>query len=59
MTKNFDTSEDFIITIKPEATPEEVKQFTEQLARVILAIARHVVTLQDRPSGEAEDTIAF
>jgi len=59
MAKTTDPFEDLIITIKPEATPEEEERFLTELARVILAIARHVVTLEEALTAEEERAIDF
>jgi hypothetical protein len=42
--------DDLIITLKPEATPEEEERFLAELAKVVLAIARHVVAREDSQS---------
>jgi hypothetical protein len=53
MDTNNNKPDDFIITIKPDATPEELKRFTNELAYAILAIARH--TVDNEPAQELED----
>lgn len=45
--------DDFVITLKPDATPEQIERFISELAYAIVAIARHVVAdAQNPPEGE-------
>jgi hypothetical protein len=49
-------SEDIVITFRPEATPEEEERFISELAYAFLALARHLVAVEE----EAElDNIQF
>ena len=58
MPKKHDPFKDLIITFKPDVTPEEEEKFIQELARVIVALARHLAT---KESLEPEDleTIEF
>lgn len=53
--------DDLVITFKPDATAEEEERFLTDLARAILAVARHVIAVQEGDeSGEKElETIEF
>jgi len=55
MTTSRDLFEDLVITFKPDITLEEERQFIEKYARVIYAIARHVVESQSQDSSQAEE----
>lgn len=50
-----DPTEDLIITIKPDATPEEEEQFLTEFARIVLAIARHVVAHEEAQLSRSEE----
>lgn len=39
--------DDFVITFRPDATPEEEERFLNELAIAILAIARHLVDKEE------------
>ena len=51
MTKIEESLEDFIITIDPDAPPEEVERFLNELARVIIILAKHRVEMEDEKSS--------
>ena len=52
MTENKDPFDGLVITLKPDATPEEIDRFLTDLARAIIAIARHLVALEEGDSPE-------
>jgi hypothetical protein len=43
---------ELVITFRPDATPEEEERFLAELAHALLAIARHVVAVQEEPAGK-------
>lgn len=52
--------DDLVITFEPEATEEEKERFLTELARVVLVIARHLVTLEEEGQREnGLETIDF
>ena len=52
--KHNDPLDDFIITFRPDATPEEKDRFLSELAFAALAIARHVVMSEPLQPEEEE-----
>jgi hypothetical protein len=48
--------EDIIITFKPDATPEEEERFISELGYALLALARHLVAVEE---GGELDAIKF
>jgi ABC-type uncharacterized transport system involved in gliding motility auxiliary subunit len=58
MQKKPDTFEDLVITIKPDVTPEEEDRFIQELARIIVALARRLAAKENLEPEDLE-TIAF
>jgi hypothetical protein len=52
-----DSLDDFVITFKPDATPEEEERFLTDLAHAILAVARHVVATRDPKEDKAAERL--
>jgi hypothetical protein len=47
-----DPRDNLVITFKPETTPKEEERFLTELAQAILAVARHLVALQEAERDE-------
>ena len=50
-----DQEDDYIITLKPDITPEEEDRFLTELAHAIFAIARHVVATEEEKAAEGKE----
>jgi hypothetical protein len=49
-------SNEFVITFKPDATPEEEERFLTDFARVLLALARHIIDNEPPQEDRGEPT---
>ncbi|HEY3569931.1 MAG TPA: hypothetical protein VGP73_18500 [Thermoanaerobaculia bacterium] len=52
-TKNTQIAEDLVITFRPDATPEEKEKFISELAYALLALARHLVAVEEEGERDA------
>lgn len=48
---------DYVITFKPDATPEEEERFLTELAYAIFAIARHAVAMEEEQGAEDREEL--
>lgn len=53
MTATPDPFDDLVITYAPEATTEAKECFRKELAEAVLAIAHHLVALEDAKTDES------
>ena len=47
MTNKPKSDEDLVISFNPDATPEEMKRFISEMAYALLALARHLVAVEE------------